>query len=431
MKLIKSGTILRSKLIHHPNYAKLSLPIPEKEETLIYNDIEKNGQKEPVRIDQDFNLLDGYLRDRIFGKLRLGEINYEQFHFEDEAEKLSFIISLNRMRRHYTEYQKCQMAEPLYEEEKKLAEQRQKSGTSQPQDRKGEAVKIAARAAGTSGSTFKRYLDIKKSPELPKYEKDLITGNKKVKTVHTLVTRKERNLPKAKMPKGEFDVILADVPYEHKDQGVRFSASAQFETMPAEEIAKIKVPAAENAICYFFMSPSIMYDAVPKEYKVGKTSLMINVPLYKYILDAWGFTIIKAENVWDKEIIGGGSYNRNQHENCLIAIKGKMPVPAELFSSVIKERRKPKSHSKKPESIYEIIEKNYPKRKYLELFARKKHSDKWQVFGNQIEETISLQDKCKCGHTRILHNGDDHERSCIYNCGCENFVARKRRKQNA
>jgi len=393
MKLIKSGIILRSKLIHNPKYKKLSLPLPEKEERLIYDDIEKNGQKEPVRVDQDFNLLDGYLRDRIFGNLRLGEIQYEQYHFEDEDEKIDYIISLNRMRRHYTEYQKCQMAKPLYLEEKKKAEERQKSGTSQPQDRKGEAADIAAKLAGTSGSTFKRFLDIEKSPELAKYEKDLITGNKKVKTVHTLVTRKERNLPKAKMPKEISDVIHADVPIQFNDQGVRGSADHHYSTMTAEEIAKIKFPIADNAICFFWMSPSIAYSEIPVQYKYAEDSALkitVMIPIYKFILNSWGFTKIINEFVWDKEIIGPGSWIRNRHENCFIAVKGKMPVPAELFPSVINERRT--RHSKKPEEIYRRIEKMFPKRKYLDAFGREQRKG-WQVFGNEIDKKISLQDK--------------------------------------
>ena len=40
-------------------------------------------------------------------------------------------------------------------------------------------------------------------------------------------------------------------------------------------------------------------------------------------------------------------------------------------------------HSKKPEILYEMIEKMYPKHKYLELFARNKR-DRWESWGNQI-----------------------------------------------
>ena len=33
-----------------------------------------------------------------------------------------------------------------------------------------------------------------------------------------------------------------------------------------------------------------------------------------------------------------------------------------------------------------MIEKMYPKRNYLELFARKKYNKNWAVFGNEIEK---------------------------------------------
>jgi len=58
-----------------------------------------------------------------------------------------------------------------------------------------------------------------------------------------------------------------------------------------------------------------------------------------------------------------------------------MPIPEEKnrFSSVIYSPRT--RHSKKPDEIYNLIETMYPNRKYLELFARKKYSDKWTVFG--------------------------------------------------
>ena len=41
-------------------------------------------------------------------------------------------------------------------------------------------------------------------------------------------------------------------------------------------------------------------------------------------------------------------------------------------------------HSKKPESVYEMIEKMYPARKYLEVFGRNKREG-WEVYGNEIK----------------------------------------------
>jgi N6-adenosine-specific RNA methylase IME4 len=33
-----------------------------------------------------------------------------------------------------------------------------------------------------------------------------------------------------------------------------------------------------------------------------------------------------------------------------------------------------------------MIEKMFPDGKYLELFARRRYSDKWAVYGNQVSE---------------------------------------------
>jgi len=64
--------------------------------------------------------------------------------------------------------------------------------------------------------------------------------------------------------------------------------------------------------------------------------------------------------VWDKELIGMGYYFRIQHELLLIGTKGNFspPEPEARVSSVIRERRT--EHSRKPDVVYEIIERMYP-----------------------------------------------------------------------
>ena len=48
-----------------------------------------------------------------------------------------------------------------------------------------------------------------------------------------------------------------------------------------------------------------------------------------------------------------------------------------------------REHSQKPEEQYEKIERLYPNRKYLELFARQQHKG-WDVFGNEVENSITI-----------------------------------------
>jgi len=79
-----------------------------------------------------------------------------------------------------------------------------------------------------------------------------------------------------------------------------------------------------------------------------------------------------------------GYYFRGQHELLLIGTKGNIspPQPENRRSSVISVPRT--KHSKKPECVYRMIEKMYPHGVYLELFARSKYSENWDVWGNEV-----------------------------------------------
>jgi N6-adenosine-specific RNA methylase IME4 len=100
------------------------------------------------------------------------------------------------------------------------------------------------------------------------------------------------------------------------------------------------------------------------------------------VMEAWGFSY-KTCSVWDKEKIGMGYWFRGQHELLLVGTKGQVspPPPQARESSVYRESRG--EHSAKPKRYYEMIESMFPGKAYLELFARSKHSDDWEVWGNQ------------------------------------------------
>ena len=102
------------------------------------------------------------------------------------------------------------------------------------------------------------------------------------------------------------------------------------------------------------------------------------------VMSAWGFEY-KTCAVWDKVKIGMGYWFRGQHEMLLVGTKGQYsPPPPELrISSVYTEARR--EHSAKPKHYYDMIETMFPGRSYLELFARQRNNDKWEVWGNQIE----------------------------------------------
>ena len=354
--------------------------------------IQDVGLLHPIVIDAKGNLIAGYRRIKAVGKLGWRKIDCTVIDIDDNH---IGEIQENTQRKDFTASEIAAIAEYV---EKTRIGHRPKKGSESDTLPRGPTNDLVAKITNVSHDTVAKIKEINKAAKLhpKKFGKILERVDSKkmsVDTAHKLITRKERNLPKAKMPEGKFDVILCDVPIEYDDKGGRGAAENHYDTMGPASLMRMQIPSGKNAIIFFWMSPSIMYSTIDLEYSgvndhQVETKMRLPMPIYKAILDAWGFELVKGEFAWDKEIIGRGNWNRNQHENCLIAIKGKMPTPAELYPSLIKERRT-KQHSKKPESIYSMIEKMYPRRKYLELFGRQTRKG-WATFGNQIKKSKEL-----------------------------------------
>jgi N6-adenosine-specific RNA methylase IME4 len=109
------------------------------------------------------------------------------------------------------------------------------------------------------------------------------------------------------------------------------------------------------------------------------------------VIEGWGFRYT-ASFIWDKIKHNWGHYNSVRHEFLLICAKGTfLPQSKELHDSVVSIERS-KEHSEKPDYFRdEIIEKMYPRGKWIELFARY-HKEKrreleergWILWGAQI-----------------------------------------------
>ena len=188
------------------------------------------------------------------------------------------------------------------------------------------------------------------------------TSNKR-KLIRTLIKEHKLKEKKIEMPKDKFNVIYADPPWKYDfSRDFSRSISRHYPEMELNEICLLgkKVPFAKDCILF-------LWATCPK------------LPEAFEVIKSWGFEY-KTNFVWVKDKIGMGYYCRNKHEILLVATKGNMPPPSpkNRYASVIIASRG--EHSKKPEIVYEMIEKMYPKGKYLELFARTKR-DKWQGFG--------------------------------------------------
>lgn len=101
------------------------------------------------------------------------------------------------------------------------------------------------------------------------------------------------------------------------------------------------------------------------------------------IIEAWGFNYVSAW-CWDKVDHGTGHWGFNQHEELLIATRGRFPAPVPGTQPRSLYREKKSEHSRKPEWFAEQIARLYPALQKIELFARRARAG-WAVWGNQAD----------------------------------------------
>lgn len=167
-------------------------------------------------------------------------------------------------------------------------------------------------------------------------------------------------------PLGEvFSVLLIDPPWEYDfAEADRRSIGKEYTTLSVDKLRMLSIPAADNSVLYLWATAPKLSDAFD-------------------VLAAWGFSY-KTCAVWDKEKIGMGYWFRGQHELLLVGTRGDFSPPAakHRVSSVIRARRT--SHSTKPVEVYELIEKAFPTKSKVELFARSQRKG-WKSWGNEID----------------------------------------------
>lgn len=353
-----------------PEYENLLPKLPQAEYLALKTSIQKEGQFFSITVNQNGIILDGHNRYRICKELGIVP-TYEVKKFNNPLIEKKFVIISNLKRRHLLDYQKVELALPLEEIETELAKQRMseagKTGVDIREGRvgsnehplgEGKARDIVAKTVGVSSTTYFRAKTIvKKGSE--KLKRKCRTGKTSINYAYNSVRRAERHENPPSLPKGEFDVIYADPPWKY-DIPLRGDPDFHYQTMKVQEICDLKVPTAENAVLFLWATNPKLREALT-------------------VLKAWGFEY-KTNFVWVKDKIGTGYYVRGKHELLLIGKRGEIPPPIEenRFPSVLESPRR--EHSQKPETVYPIIEKMYPNRKYLELFGHNKRSG-WTSWG--------------------------------------------------
>ncbi len=287
---------------------------------------EKFGEIYPCIVDQHGNLIDGLHRKKVDPNWKETRVNIKN---EKEREEIALIVNVQR---------RNIKGEEITARLGRIAEVMKREGLKE-----GEFANEISKDMGMSERWVHKYI-----PE--KYKRG---GGYEPHAV--------------RLPEGQFNVILADPPWQYQfSETYSRSIPAHYPDMDLKAICdlKRKLPIAKNAILFLWATSPKLEEAFE-------------------VIESWGFEY-KTSLVWVKDKIGMGYYCRGQHELLLIATKGDFPIPLpkNRFASVINAPRT--KHSEKPKVVYEMVEKMYPNKKYLELFARNKRKN-WEGWGLEYE----------------------------------------------
>ena len=379
----------------------------------LLKDIKLNGILQPIDITHENIILDGHHRFRAAKELGIKEVEVRVPELIDISED-EYLISVALNRRHLSEGQKAVLAN---EYRKVISEKKQSdAGTkainarwhvneydeasvsqsyneeqersrklaaehmhvSEWKVREVQSIEQKAKTEPTAKTVYEKLRSgdlemhearaIIKQPEekraaiLQKKEEE---PKKDIRVIAREINTAEKNNNPPPVPSGKYSIIYADPPWEYEHEvSTSREVENKYPTMPLDKIKNIDVPASDDALLFLWVTVPKMEEGLA-------------------VMKAWGFNY-RTGLVWVKNTIGMGYYVRQQHELLLIGAKGNgigVPLPENRPSSVINANRG--EHSKKPDVVYEIIEKMYPNHTRIEMFARNRRVG-WDSWGNDI-----------------------------------------------
>ncbi len=166
----------------------------------------------------------------------------------------------------------------------------------------------------------------------------------------------------------QFGAILCDPPwafrtYSNKHTIPHRCAMDHYQTMPLADMKALWIPASKDAALFLWTVDSHLPDGIE-------------------LAQAWGFQYKTIAFVWDKGSIGMGYWTRKEAEICLLFTRGKPHRNDKGVRQCIREKRR--EHSRKPDCVYERIERLVAG-PYCELFARTKREG-WTSWGNETDK---------------------------------------------
>ena len=189
----------------------------------------------------------------------------------------------------------------------------------------------------------------------------------------------------------KYDVIYADPPWSYyNDQSVNPDCTTvkgmrrpPYPVLSIKDICSFPISqiAKDNSILFIWTT----------DYHLGKCISEV-IPAWGFEYKTIGFVWAKKSPKTGKQISFMGAYTKKSGcELCLIATKGKDAHKLVINHKVNSFIEFPRmEHSKKPDLIRQSIEDLCGEdRDKIELFA-KQNSPGWDVFGNQVENSIKF-----------------------------------------
>jgi N6-adenosine-specific RNA methylase IME4 len=172
----------------------------------------------------------------------------------------------------------------------------------------------------------------------------------------------------------KYTVLYADPPWRfdtYSEKGEGRSAANHYDVMTTRDIAALPISDLAAPSCALFMWATM--PMLPEAYRVMAD--------WGFIYKTVAFTWMKQRKKSTELFMGTGYWTRANAEICLLGTRGS---PKRLHNDVMQAILEPvREHSRKPDCVYDRIERLMGDVPRLELFSRTSKPG-WDAFGNQL-----------------------------------------------